>query len=92
RAQDAGQVPTAKNEELQDGVKYTLDKPHLEAVKEVMQQMKQGGFVAQGGSYQDQQKTVMRMNNSSETLIITVIQPDLKVSQSVVEIYSIKKK
>ncbi|MDP3741585.1 MAG: hypothetical protein Q8R08_04675 [bacterium] len=64
-----GTPPLLKSENLTEGLSYEVSKPYEQAANEFIITMKEQGWYAVFGSNKSPDKTIMRINNSKETLL-----------------------
>ena len=69
-----------KGEVYQAGKSYEVNKPYLEEVREIILIMSKDGWVPIDGTKQDENQTVLKMNNGQQTVFVTVKKIDAQKS------------
>lgn len=67
---DTAGYALVKKQSLGEGITYTVDKMQKEAVTEVYNKMKEDGWIAVGGSNQDNGATTLKMGRKREAIFI----------------------
>ena len=62
----------SKKEILKPAVQYTVSKSQADTFAQVLKEMSNNGWAAIGGSTQTDQETIIKMNNGTDTLFITL--------------------
>lgn len=72
KLQDTKDLVLSKTESLGEPVQYTLNLSQGEALKQVLKEMQDKGWQAFGGSTQNDQMTLIKMSNSTQSLFLKV--------------------
>ncbi len=68
---DPASFPLRKGEEYQEGKSYEAVKPYMDTVREVISIMNKNGWAPVSGR-QDEERTILKINNGEATLFIAV--------------------
>lgn len=72
KLQDTKDLVLSNKESLGDPVQYTVNLSQGEALKQILVEMQSKGWQAFGGSTQNDQMTLIKMNNSTQSLFLKV--------------------